>query len=82
MDVMLYVGNLSGSVTESALRNLFSQVGEVTTVRIMKDRLSGQSKEYGYVAMSCQSEADHAVSRFNNYLWSNNALEVSLARPR
>lgn len=82
MDVGLYVGNLARSVTENELRNLFSQVGDVTTIRIMKDRASGASKEYAFLAMSCQSEADHAVSRFNNYVLSSHALRVSLAGPR
>ena len=82
MDVMLYVGNLARSVTENELRDLFSQVGEVTTIRIATDRHTGQSKGYGFLSMSCQSEADHAVSRFDNFMLSDHVLEVGLARPR
>ena len=43
MDVMLYFGNLSKSTTEEDLKNLFSQVGEVTSLKIMKDRDNGES---------------------------------------
>lgn len=82
MDVTLYVGNLAGSVTEHELRNLFSRVGEVTNIRLMRDRTSGESKEYGFLAMSCQSEADHAISRFDNFLLSGRFLTVSLVAPR
>jgi len=82
MDVMLYVGNLAKSTTEDELKGLFSQVGEVTSLRIMKDRVSGESKEYGFLTMSAQSEADHAVSRFHNYSLSDHKLKVSLAKPR
>jgi RNA recognition motif-containing protein len=82
MDVMLYVGNLARSISENELRNLFSQVGEVTTIRIIKDRISGESQEYGFVSMSSQSEADHAVSRFNKYPLSEQRLRVGLVRPR
>ena len=82
MDTVLYVGNLPKTTSENELRNLFSQVGEVTSLTILKDHQSGESKEYGYLAMSSQSEADRAVSRFDNYLLSEHRLQVSLARPR
>lgn len=82
MDVMLYVGNLAKSVSENELRNLFSQVGEVTTIRLMIDRLSGESKQYGFLSMSSQSEADRAVSRFNHYLLSEHVLKVDIVRAR
>ncbi len=82
MDVMLYVGNLSKSTTEEQLMNLFSQVGEVTSLKIMTDGVSGESKAYGFLTMSAESEADHAVSRFNAYSFSDHELKVSLAKPR
>jgi RNA recognition motif-containing protein len=82
MDVMLYVGNLSKSTTEAELKNLFSQVGEVTSLKIMTDRLSGESKEYGFLTMSAQSEADSAVSRFNAFAFGDHKLKVGLAKPR
>ena len=82
MDVMLYVGNLSRSTTEEELKTLFSQVGEVTSLKIMKDGKSGVSKEYGFLTMSAQSEADSAVSRFNAFSFSDHILKVSLAKPR
>ena len=68
MDTVLYVGNLPKTTSENELRNLFSQVGEVTNLTILKDRKSREPKEYGTLAMSRQSEADRAVSRFDNYL--------------
>ena len=82
MNVMLYVGNLAGSVTENELRSLFSQAGEVTTIRILKDRVSGASQQYGFVSMSTQSEADHAVNQFDQYTLSEQPLRVGLVRPR
>jgi RNA recognition motif-containing protein len=82
MDTILYVGNLAKTTSENELCNLFSQVGEVTSLSIPKDRKSGESKEYGYLTMSSQSEADRAVSRFDNYLLGEHRLRVSLARPR
>ena len=80
MNVMLYVGNLAKSVTESELRDLFSQVGEVTAARIIKDRISGRSQEYGFVTMSTQSGADQAVSRFNKHPLGDQHLRVGLVK--
>ena len=82
MDVLLYFGNLSKSTTEEDLKNLFSQVGEVTSLKIMKDRDNGESMAYGYLTMSAQSEADKAVSRFNAYSFNDQTLKVGLAKPR
>jgi RNA recognition motif-containing protein len=82
MDVMIYVGNLAKSTTEDELKDLFSQVGEVTSIKIIKGRDSGESKGFGYVTMSAQSEADNAVSKFNTYSFGDQALKVNLTKPR
>ena len=82
MDVMLYVRNLSNLTTEEKLKDLFSQVGDVTSLKIIKDRNSGESKAYGFLTMSAQSEADKAVSRFNDYSFEGHYLKVGLSKPR
>ncbi|MGE5073894.1 MAG: RNA recognition motif domain-containing protein [Anaerolineae bacterium] len=82
MKVMLYVGNLAKSVTETDLRTLFSQVGEVTTIRIIRDWFSGESQQYGFVTMSARSEADDAINRFHKYSLGEHLLRVGLVKPR
>lgn len=82
MDTKLYVGNLSYSTTEDALRTLFAQAGTVTSVAIIKDRMTGTSKGFAFVEMSSQSEAEKAISMFNSYQMDNRELRVSIARPR
>jgi RNA recognition motif-containing protein len=82
MEVKLYVGNLSKSTTQEELNTLFAGAGEVASVNIIKDRTSGESKGFAFVAMSAQSEADKAVSMFNTYSLSDHELKVDLARPR
>jgi RNA recognition motif-containing protein len=82
MNVMLYIGNLAKSTTEDELKTLFEQVGEVTTIRIMKNPTNGASRGFGFLTMSAQSEADKAVSKFNTFTFANNQLKVSLAKPR
>ena len=82
MDVTLYVGNFSEAVSENDLLTLFTQMGDVSTLRIMRDRHSGRSRGYAYVTMTAQSEADKAVSRLNKSSFSGQTLKVSLTRPR
>lgn len=82
MDVALHVGNLSQSTTEQELLDLFSQVGDVTSLKIMKNRASGKSEGYGFLTMGSQTEADKAVSRFNAYAFADHTLKVKLTSPR
>lgn len=48
----IYVGNLSFSTTQEELENLFSQYGEVESVRIVRDRQTGRSRGFGFVEMN------------------------------
>ena len=82
MESKLYVGNLSKSVTEQELDALFTQAGEVLETEVIKERKSGQSRGFAFVTMSAQSEADKAISMFNQYSLGEQTLKVSLATPR
>src|SRR5215510_16018525 len=78
----MYVGNLSYDATEQALRELFMQAGGVTSVVLIKDRDSGQSKGFGFVEMSSQAEMQKAITMFNGYTLNDRQLTVNVARPR
>ena len=82
MESKLYVGNLSYSTTEDDLRTLFVQAGTVTSVALIKDRDSGQSKGFAFVEMGNQSEAQKAITMLNGYNMGDRELKVSMARPR
>ena len=82
MESKLYVGNLSYSTTEDDLRTLFAQAGTVSSVALIKDRDSGQSKGFAFIEMSTQVEAEKAISMFNGKMVGERELKVSLARPR
>jgi len=82
MESKLYVGNLSYSTTEDDLRTLFMQAGTVTSVALIKDRDSGQSKGFAFVEMGNQTEAQSAISKFNGYSMNDRQLTVNMARPR
>ena len=82
MEIQVYVGNLSKDTTQEELNSLFAQAGDVMSVDIIMDRKRGESKGFGFVTMSAQSEADKAVSMFNSYSLDNHQLRVDLAKPR
>ena len=82
MEVKLYVGNLSFSTTEDELRTLFAQAGTVETVDLIKDRDTGSSKGFAFVAMSTQAEAEKAIKMFNGFSLANREIKVNPARPR
>jgi RNA recognition motif-containing protein len=82
MEIDIYIGNLSKSTTQEDLNVLFSRVGDVTSVNIIKDSTSGESNGFAFVTMSAQSEADKAVSMFNSYSLNDHYLKVILLRPR
>ena len=78
----LYVGGLPYSTTEDAVRTLFSEVGDISSVRLIMDRETGQSKGFAFVEMTNDAEALLAVSQFNGYQMDGRSLTVNEARPR
>jgi len=82
MDVKLYVGNLAYTTSEDDLRVLFAQAGSVSSVDLIKDRDSGESKGFAFVTMGSQTEAQKAINMFNAFAVQERELKVSVARPR
>jgi RNA recognition motif-containing protein len=78
----IYVGNLPYSVTEDDLRTLFGEHGEVTSANVISDRHTGQSKGFGFVEMSNQSEAESAIQALNESAFQGRNMKVNEARPR
>ncbi|MFH1990493.1 MAG: RNA-binding protein [Patescibacteria group bacterium] len=77
----LYVGNLSYNMTEDTLKETFSAAGSVDSAIIIKDKMSGRSKGFGFVEMSSDEEAQKAVEMFNGKELDGRALTVNEARP-
>jgi len=78
----IYVGNLSSQVTEGDLQQAFEAFGEVTSVRVIKDKFSGESRGFGFVEMPTKAEAQSAISSMNEQELKGRALRVNEARPR
>lgn len=78
----IYVGNLSREVTEDELRKAFEAFGQVSSVSIIKDRYSGESRGFGFVEMPTKTEAQAAINGLNGTTLMERTLTVSEARPR
>ena len=80
----LYVGNLSYDLTESELNDLFSQKGEVLTVRIITDHQTNRSKGFGFVEMSSEEDCEAVISAFNGHDLKGRPIKVnkSIDKPR
>ncbi len=77
----LYVGGLSYSTTEDALKDAFSQAGTVETATIILDKMSGRSKGFGFVEMASDEEAQKAMEMWNGKELDGRSLTVNEARP-
>ncbi len=78
----IYVGNLSYTTTDEDLRQAFGAHGEVTSVNIIKDRFSGESRGFGFVEMATNEEAQAAIAGLNGTEMGGRTLNVNEARPR
>ncbi len=80
----LYVGNLSYNTSEDGLRNMFSEFGNVASVKVIFDRETGNSKGFGFVEMSTDEEASAAIAGTNGREFDGRALRVNEAmdKPR
>ena len=78
----IYVGNLSYEVTEADLQEAFETFGQISSVRIIKDKFSGQSKGFGFVEMPNNADAQSAISGMNEKELKGRTLKVNTARPR
>lgn len=78
----IYVGNLPFAATEDEIRGLFAAFGTVTSVSIVKDKFSGQSRGFAFVEMANAPEAQAAIQGLNGKAFKNRNITVNEARPR
>jgi RNA recognition motif-containing protein len=78
----LYVGNLNWQTTDTDLQTAFEAFGQVTSVTIIKDKYTGQSRGFGFVEMADDSEGQAAIDGLNGKELDGRTLRIDLARPR
>ena len=78
----IYVGNLSREVTEDDLREAFASFGQITSVTIIKDKFTNESKGFGFIEMPAKQEAQSAMNSLNGTDLKGKTINVNEARPR
>jgi len=77
----IFVGNLSREVKEDELNNLFLEHGRVSSVTIIRDMFSRESKGFGFVEMPGRADAKRALDNLNTVELKGKKLVVNEARP-
>ncbi len=78
----LFVGNLSAETTDTDLRNIFSEFGEIVSVRVLKDNETGMSRGFGFVEMTEKFAAFDAIDNIDCTFLKGNIISVKEARPK
>ena len=78
----IYVGNLSWTMTDDDLMNLFTEHGSVTSAKIIKDKMNGRSKGFGFVEMEDDEAAKAAIAALNETEVQGRKLIVNESQPR
>lgn len=78
----LYIGNLSYTLTEADLEEAFSEYGTVTSTVIIKDRVSGRSKGFGFIELDDESAGNAAIEGLNGKEIAGRPVVVNVARPK
>jgi RNA recognition motif-containing protein len=82
VEMNIYVGNLSYQATEDDLKAAFGRFGEVTSVSIIRDKFSGESKGFGFVEMSVTADGEKAIKELDGTPLKGRDIKVNESRPR
>jgi RNA recognition motif-containing protein len=78
----IYVGNLSTDTSEDDLRQAFEPFGDVASIRILRDRTTGESRGFGFVEMPAEAQAKAAIEQMNGKELKGNPLSVEAGKAR
>jgi RNA recognition motif-containing protein len=82
MTTKLYVGGLSYDTSDEGLRDAFAQAGTVASATVIRDRMTGRSRGFGFVEMSSDEEAQNAIRQLNGTMLDGRTVTVNEARPQ
>ena len=78
----IYVGNLNYRIKEDDLKSIFEDYGQVDSVKIINDKMSGRSKGFAFVEMPDDAEARAAMEALHESEYEGRKMIVNEARPR
>ncbi|HOM04576.1 MAG TPA: RNA-binding protein [Candidatus Kapabacteria bacterium] len=79
--ITIYVGNLKFQTTEEELSSLFSQYGDVHNVKLIRDRVTGRPKGFGFVEMD-EADGNAAIEALNGIEFGGRTIKVNEAKER
>ncbi|XKT74139.1 MAG: RNA recognition motif domain-containing protein [Patescibacteria group bacterium UBA2163] len=82
MGKKLFVGNVPYQITEDELRQAFSEAGNVESVAIITDKMTGRPRGFVFVEMSTDEEAQKAIELLDGKDMGGRTLNVNIAKPR
>jgi RNA recognition motif-containing protein len=80
--VKIYVGNLSFETTETEIRELFGQYGEVEEVNLITDRETGRPRGFGFIEIRNDQAARDAIGALDGTEFGSRQIKVNEAKPR
>jgi RNA recognition motif-containing protein len=78
----IFVSNLSFNVNDADLRILFEEFGQVTSAKVIMDKMSGKSRGFGFVEMDDDAKGQVAIKELNQCEYDNRVIMVNVAKPR
>ncbi len=78
----IYVSNLSFNVQDEDLREFFTPFGEVTSAKVIMDRITHQSRGFGFIEMPDESASKKAIAELDGATVENRTIKVNEARPK
>ncbi|MEW6571970.1 MAG: RNA-binding protein, partial [Nitrospirota bacterium] len=78
----IYVGNIPYDATEEDLRELFSEYGEIESLKIIPDQFTGRSKGFGFIEMVNEEDANKAMAALHGKDFKGKTLTVAEAKPQ
>lgn len=82
MATKLFIGNLDYGVAEDDLREMFASYGDIASAFVIKDKMSGRSKGFGFVELEDADSAQNAIKDLNGKEINGRAIVVNEARPQ
>jgi RNA recognition motif-containing protein len=78
----IFISNLNFNISDDDLKELFEPFGEVSSSKVITDKITGRSRGFGFVEMSDDEEGKQAIEKLNGTEFKGRELNVSVARPR
>lgn len=78
----IYVSNLSFSVQDDELLDLFTPFGAVASAKVINDRETGRSRGFGFVEMEDDNAAREAIQKLDQTSLDGRSIGVAEARPK